>query len=81
MGGTFDELEAGYAVARHHLKGSPDSGRSRGTVEALAVAPAAEAPMQLADEAAAHAGRGLEGDRYFDHRRDVLQPSFQWGTT
>jgi hypothetical protein len=36
----------------------------RGTVEALAVAPAAEAPVRLVDVATARAGRGLEGDRY-----------------
>ena len=36
----------------------------RGTVEGLAVAPAAEAPMQLLDAARARAGHGLEGDRY-----------------
>jgi hypothetical protein len=36
----------------------------RGTVEGLAVAPAAEAPMQLLDVARALAGRGLDGDRY-----------------
>jgi hypothetical protein len=35
-----------------------------GSVEGLATAPAAEAPMQLMDTAQAHAGRGLEGDRY-----------------
>ncbi|MGY1634057.1 MOSC domain-containing protein [Geodermatophilus sp. SYSU D01186] len=35
-----------------------------GTVEGLAVAPAAEAPMQLLTVARARAGRGLEGDRY-----------------
>ena len=36
----------------------------RGTVEGLAVAPAAELPMQLLDVARAREGRGLEGDRY-----------------
>ena len=36
----------------------------RGTVEGLAVAPAAEAPMQLLEVAQARAGRGLDGDRY-----------------
>ena len=36
----------------------------QGTVEALAIAPAAEADMQLLDVARAVAGRGLEGDRY-----------------
>jgi hypothetical protein len=35
-----------------------------GTVEGLAVAPAAEAGMRLLDVASARAGRGLEGDRY-----------------
>lgn len=33
-------------------------------VELLAVAPRAEAPMQLVERARAYAGRGLEGDRY-----------------
>jgi hypothetical protein len=66
LGGTFVEVEAGYIVARHHLTDAPESGRARGAVEALAIAPAAEAPMALVDEAVAHAGRGLEGDRYFD---------------
>ena len=66
QGGEFADLEQGYTVARHHLTGGPDpSGRDRGTIEALAVAPAAEAPMELIDEAEAHAGRGLVGDRYF----------------
>jgi hypothetical protein len=35
-----------------------------GTVEGLAVAPAAEAPMELLEVAQAAAGRGLAGDRY-----------------
>ena len=35
-----------------------------GAVEALAIAPAAEAPMQLLDVARAVTGRGLDGDRY-----------------
>ena len=37
-----------------------------GTVELLAVAPAAEAPVQLLQVVRAMAGRGLEGDRYAD---------------
>ena len=37
-------------------------------VEALAVAADAESPIELVAEAAAVAGRGLEGDRYFDGR-------------
>lgn len=35
-----------------------------GTVEGLAIAPAAEAGMQVVDAAQALAGRGLDGDRY-----------------
>ncbi|WP_369132134.1 MOSC domain-containing protein [Modestobacter sp. I12A-02662] len=35
-----------------------------GTVEGLAVAPAAEAEMRLIEVASARAGRGLDGDRY-----------------
>ena len=37
-----------------------------GTVEALAIARAAEAPMQVLEIAFARAGRGLDGDRYAD---------------
>ena len=39
---------------------------SPGTVVAIAVATAAEAPMQSLQSASALAGRGLEGDRYAD---------------
>jgi len=42
--------------------------RTAGRVEALAIAPAAEAAMVTVQDARAHAGRGLEGDRYFDGR-------------
>ena len=42
--------------------------RTEGRVEAIAIAPAAEAPVALVDAVAAHAGRGLEGDRYADGR-------------
>jgi hypothetical protein len=67
LGGEFADVEAGFVIAPHHLTASPSPpGRERGTVEAIAVAPAAEAPMALVEAAAAHAGRGLEGDRYFD---------------
>lgn len=37
-----------------------------GLVEALVLAPAAEAPVVLVDEAVTIAGRGLQGDRYAD---------------
>ena len=74
LGGSFEELEAGYALAPHHLTDRPASDRTRGTIEALAVAPAAEAPMELVDEAQAVAGRGLAGDRYFDHAGTFSNP-------
>ncbi len=42
--------------------------RTAGVVEALAVAVDAEAAVVLVDQATAVAGRGLDGDRYFDGR-------------
>jgi hypothetical protein len=58
-------LEA-YAVASLDpvLPPQPAGGELRGTVEGLAVAPAAVAPMQLLQVVRACAGRGLDGDRY-----------------
>jgi len=69
LGGTFEDVEAGFALAPFDAglwEPRPDgaAARDRGTVEAIAIASAAEAPMTLVAEAAAHAGRGLEGDRY-----------------
>ncbi len=59
-------LISAYAVASLDpvIRTAPSAGALHGTVEALAVAPSAEAPMQLLDSARARAGRGLEGDRY-----------------
>ena len=59
-------IREAYAVASldpvlHREPAAPDL---RGTVEGLAVAPAAEAPMQLIEVAQALAGRGVVGDRY-----------------
>jgi MOSC domain-containing protein YiiM len=67
---TFDDLEAGYLVAPADVAlwapaagvASPTAGR----VEAIVVAPRAEAAMVRVDRAEARAGRGLAGDRYFD---------------
>jgi MOSC domain-containing protein YiiM len=70
LGGSFDQLEAGYALAPYDAAlwepRPSEVTRDRGTVEAIALAPAAEAPMVLVEQVAAHAGRGLEGDRYAD---------------
>ena len=59
-------IREAYAVASldpvlHRQHAEPDL---RGTVEGLAVASAAEAPMQLLELAQARAGLGLDGDRY-----------------
>src|SRR3954447_2513940 len=74
LGGEFADLQAGYVVAPHHLTPAPHERGSEGTVEAIAVAPAAEAPMRLVEHADAHAGRGLEGDRYFTHEGTFSNP-------
>ena len=59
-------LVSAYAVASMDpvIRTAPSGSDLQGTVEGLAVAPAAEAPMQLLESAHARAGRGLEGDRY-----------------
>jgi hypothetical protein len=59
-------LISAYAVASMDpvIRTAASSSELRGTVEGLAVAPAAEAAMQLLGTAQARAGRGLEGDRY-----------------
>src|SRR6185503_4992390 len=69
---TFDAIDAGFMIApadvalwESSINALP---RSPGTVEAIVVAPEAEAAMHLVQRAAARAGRGLEGDRYFDAR-------------
>jgi hypothetical protein len=64
---TADEILDGYVVAPlDHATWPPRTAAEAGVgvVEALVVAPAAEAPVVLVDEAVAVAGRGLEGDRY-----------------
>ena len=59
-------ITAAYAVACLDpiLRPTVSTPDLHGTVEALAIAPAAEAAMQLLEVARAVAGRGLEGDRY-----------------
>jgi hypothetical protein len=55
-----------YAVASLDpvLRPTPAVPDLHGSIAGLAVAPAAEAPMQLLEVAQARAGRGLDGDRY-----------------
>jgi hypothetical protein len=72
LGGTdtIADAERGFLVAPADpalwAPRAPAGARTAGRVEAIAVAPAAEAPMALIDAVVARAGRGLEGDRYFD---------------
>jgi MOSC domain-containing protein YiiM len=55
-----------YAVASLDpvLRATPSVAPMSGTVEGIAVAETAEAPMQVLDSTQARAGRGLDGDRY-----------------
>ena len=64
---TAEEILEGFVLAALDLAAWPprtpaDAGV--GLVEALVLAPAAEAPVVLVDEALAIAGQGLQGDRY-----------------
>jgi hypothetical protein len=69
---SFDAVRAGYAVAPADVAlwsapAAAGAGRA-GRVEAIVIAPDAEAPMIRVERAAARADRGLEGDRYFEKR-------------
>jgi hypothetical protein len=64
---TAEEILDGYVLAPLDLAAWPPRTGAEpgvGIVEALVIAPAAEAPVILVDEAVAIAARGLEGDRY-----------------
>jgi hypothetical protein len=65
--GTTDEVLGGFVVAPLDVAAWPPRAGgevSIGVVEALVVAPSAEAPVVLVNEAVAMPGRGLNGDRY-----------------
>jgi hypothetical protein len=78
LGGGFEDVEGGYVIAPFDAAlwapPPPAAARTAGTVEAIAVAPAAKAPMVLVAEAAARSGRGLAGDRYADGRGTFSNP-------
>ncbi len=69
---VFEAVQLGYLVAPADVAlWAPSSApppRGNGTVEALMIAPGAGARMVRVDRATARAGRGLEGDRYFEQR-------------
>jgi hypothetical protein len=66
---TTDEILDGSVLAALDLAAWPPHTAAEagiGLVEALVLAPTAEAPVMLVDEAVAIVGRGLQGDRYAD---------------
>jgi len=66
------EIEEGWLLARLDVRLPIDEpyGRERrvGHVEAILTTPHAESPLTRVDRATAVAGRGLEGDRYYNDR-------------
>jgi MOSC domain-containing protein YiiM len=76
----FEAVVAGYAVAPHDVAlwapvEAPVAAGGAGRVELVALAPAATAPMRSVGRATARAGRGLEGDRYFDGAGTFSNPA------
>ena len=69
---AFETVEQGFVIAPADVAlwapARRDGARRAGTVEALVVAPEAEAQAVRLVRAQARAGRGLDGDRYFDGR-------------
>jgi MOSC domain-containing protein YiiM len=64
----FEAVVAGHLVVAHDIAlwaPPPRAEPAIGRVELVAVAAEKEAPMRSVERAVAHAGRGLEGDRYF----------------
>jgi hypothetical protein len=61
-------IDEGWVIARLDLDYVRPVEAGAGVVEAILVAPDAEAPMARVEAAAAVAGHGLEGDRYRDGR-------------
>lgn len=67
-------IEEGWLVAPLDLDHVAPGEPGEGVVEAILVAPHAEAPMQRVTAVAAVAGHGLEGDRYVDGRGTFSAP-------
>jgi MOSC domain-containing protein YiiM len=69
---TFDAVELGYLIAPADVTlwapTPTESSRRAGSVEAIVVAPDAEVAMVRLERATLRAGRGVEGDRYFEQR-------------
>ena len=77
---TFADVETGFVIARFDPRAPRPSDtlaagdRRSGRVELVSIAKAAEQAMIVVAEASARAGRGLEGDRYFDARGTFSDP-------
>jgi MOSC domain-containing protein YiiM len=75
---TFGDVEAGYVIAPADAalwkRIEVPTGRDSGRVQAIVIASEAEAPVVVVGEAVAHAGRGLEGDRYHEQRGTFTHP-------
>jgi MOSC domain len=69
---TFEAVAEGFLIAPADValwaRPAAAAPRGAGSVEAVLVAAEAEAAMVRVDRAVARAGRGLEGDRYFEQR-------------
>jgi MOSC domain len=67
---AFETVDRGYVIAPADpalwTPPARTGAREQGAVEAIVIAPEAEAPGVTVPRAAAVAGRGLDGDRYFD---------------
>jgi hypothetical protein len=62
-----DAVASAFVIAAHRPAArSPLASSGAGRLEVIGVAPAAEAPLRSLDAVTAVAGRGLEGDRYYD---------------
>jgi hypothetical protein len=59
-------VRAAYVIAGHEVRAAAHGEAGAGTVEAIMLAAAAEAPLRSVEVARAIAGRGLQGDRYAD---------------
>jgi hypothetical protein len=67
LGPPDGAVRAAYVIAGHEVRAaSSGATTATGTVTAIVLAPAAEAPLRSVERAQAIAGRGLLGDRYAD---------------
>ena len=77
LGGRFDDVEGGFAIAPTDVAlwapRPTAAARKRRLRRGDRARPGAEAPMALVERGRACAGRGLEGDRYFDGQRHLLE--------